>query len=124
MLPALLFVAQLERPPRGVLKLEEEALRRVAPGPGAWCSLADLHHGPELGLSRRLRPMEITCTASMLRVHYWENRANGGIRWKRMGEAHRRQRAATVHLVRAVVMRPWLDGHIATVVNEVAATRE
>ena len=58
----------------------------------------------------------------MLRVHYWENRDNGGIPWKRMAEAHRRQRAASVHLVRAVVMRPWLDGHIATIVNAVTAT--
>ena len=55
-LPVLLFVAQLKSPPPAVLALEEVALRRIAPGPGFWCSRLDLHHGPELGLGRRLRP--------------------------------------------------------------------
>ena len=41
-LPVLLFVAQLESSPPEILRLEEVAVRRVAPGPGLWCSHADL----------------------------------------------------------------------------------
>eukprot|EP00959_Pyramimonas_sp_CCMP1952_P468264 9492941-Pyramimonas_sp.AAC.1 len=47
-LPVLLFVAQLEAPPQAVLEMEAAAVRKVAPGPGWWCTPADMQHGSEL----------------------------------------------------------------------------
>ena len=118
-LPILLYVAQLEAPPAEVLAAEAVAIRRIAPGPGAWCSAADLHHGSDLGLAASVRPMRISCLAAMLRMHTWEAHLTGDLPWARLETELRRARTDTVHLVRAVRFRTWLDSHAPTVVRQV-----
>ena len=112
----LLFVAQLEYPPPAVLQLEKLAVRRIAPGPGAWCSPADLQHGLELGLSRQIRPLRETCMAAMLRMHAWESRADGGIPWRRLQQELVDARGNTDHVVHAARLHKWYAQHIPTVV--------
>ena len=41
-LSVLSFLAQLEHVPEFIYKLEEEALKQAAPGPGNWCNASDL----------------------------------------------------------------------------------
>lgn len=118
-LPVLLFVAQLEPPPTTVIQAEKAALRRIAPGPGNWCSPADLHHGHAYGLGAEMRPLAVSCRAAMLRTHAWESHCDGGVRWRRMAAELKTARADTTRLVRAVHLREWLDAHIPTGVQAV-----
>jgi len=119
-LPVLTFVAQLSSPPEAVLSLERTAVRRVAPGPGEWCQPADLHHAPDWGLARPMRPMQATCTGAMLRAHAWEGSGGQRIRWGAMAASLRRARAQTNHVVRAGRWAPWLDAHMAMCVHAAA----
>lgn len=121
-LSVLLFVAQLERPPASVLALEPLAVRKIAPGPGSWCSAADLHHGPDLGLSGKMRPLGATCSAAMLRVHSWEGHRDGGISWTRFRRELSEIRSGTDKQVRAVLWRQWYDRHYPSVVHDLAST--
>ena len=118
-LPVLLFVAQLESPPQWVLNMEKEAVRRVAPGPGAWCSNSDLHHGRALGLDAQMRPMLISAQAAMLRVHAWE-----GLPWTRLARQLADARSRTDHLLRAARCKEWLLTHMPTVMTETATDKE
>ena len=120
-LPVLTYVAQLEVPPPEALCLEDVAARKVAPGPAAWCSVKDLHHGHELGLDRTLRPLSISCSAAMLRIHAWENRADGGIPWRELANALEIRRRATEQIYRVVSFQKWFDMHIPTVVFALAS---
>ena len=97
-------------------------MRRVAPGPGEWCSTADLHHGAELGLAASVRPLQVSCAAAMLRTHTWEAHLAGRIAWAITEQELLRARADTVQQVRAVHFRTWLDAHAPTVVRN--AVRE
>ena len=74
-LPVITYVSQFERLPVHLLRHEAFAVRRLAPGVGDWISPHDLHHGRALGLATVLRPMEITCRASMLRFRTQEGGA-------------------------------------------------
>lgn len=78
-------MAQLEAPPKWVLRFEGAARSAVAPGPGFWCTARDLHHGDAPGLSACMRPVQASCQAAMLRVHAWEGGAEG-IDWGGMIE--------------------------------------
>ena len=83
-LPVLLFVAQLESPPRAVYEFGRKAVRAIAPGLGAWCQPQDFHLGDAFGLAQRLRPLKETCHAVMLRARAWEVCRGGGIPWERL----------------------------------------
>lgn len=116
----LMFVAQLETPPHWIADLEAEAVRRVAPGPGAWCSAADLHHGDAHGLGVRLRPLEISCVAARLRVHAWEDASHGRVPWRRLAAAFRDTRRRTDYLLRDVRWKGWFDRHMPSVIHDTA----
>eukprot|EP00959_Pyramimonas_sp_CCMP1952_P237356 4960706-Pyramimonas_sp.AAC.1 len=103
-LPVLLFVAQLERPPQSVLVAAAAAVRKVAPGPGWWCAPADMHHATELGLSTKIRHLLVSCQAAMLRTHAWEASASGGISWRGMA---RELLDASSHSDRVVLRGLW-----------------
>ena len=114
-LPTILSVAQLERPPKHVLDKEAVAVRRVAPGPGNWCSPADMHHGTDLGLATPLRPLAASCTAAMLRVHAYEAKGNDGIKWEEMANEFAAARRRCRRDGRLVRCGDCLDQHISTV---------
>jgi hypothetical protein len=80
----LTFVAQLQRPPDDLHNLESTAVRRIAPGPGNWCSVNDLKFGTFLGLHASLRPLHETCEAVMMRTFHWEAHSQGGIPWRHL----------------------------------------
>ncbi|CAK0838271.1 unnamed protein product [Prorocentrum cordatum] len=115
-LPTILFIAQLEAPPQEVIDRERVAVRRVAPGPGFWRSSADLRHGLDIGLAAHLRPLEISCRASMLRMHAWESRQDGGIDWKGMAAELVAARGRADRVMRVARFFAWLDRHIPTTV--------
>ena len=121
-LSVLLFVAQLESPPESFTALEAKAVRRIAPGPGEWCSPRDLHHGDDLGLSGHLRPLLASCRASMLRVHAWEGKPwrPDGIAWGRLCRDLVSARQATTFLVRAARWQDWYHSHMPTVAEAIA----
>ena len=62
------FVAQLEDVPDSVLKVEEWALRRLAPGPGNWISPEDLENLDKFGIGNGFRLLRHTHRAAKLRV--------------------------------------------------------
>ena len=79
-LPILSFVGQLCAPPREAFEAEEKALRAMCPGPGNWCSILDLHTMSEgFGQPRSFPSLAHMCAASQMRVHQWENYAQGGL---------------------------------------------
>ena len=94
-LPVLLFIAQLEVPPDSVIQMEKAAVRKVAPGPGEWCSVADMHHARELGQGVQLRPLQVTCCAVRLRTHAWEGGEGAGVPWGRLARDVRKAREDT-----------------------------
>ena len=96
-------------------------MRRVAPGPGFWCTPADLHHARDLGLASRLSPLLISCQAAMLRMHAWEDRANRGIRWTGFASALAAARQQSYFIVRAARWKSWLDRHTPTMIKSVVA---
>ena len=117
-LPVLLFVAQLEAPPQAVLEMEAAAVRKVAPGPGWWCTPADMQHGSELGLSARMRHLRASCQAAMLRTHAWEARSTGGIPWNQLSRQLTEARARADHLTLRRCCLPWFAQHTPTVVTK------
>jgi hypothetical protein len=62
------FVAQLEDIPEEVKKAEEQAMRRLAPGPGNWVVLQDLENLDLFGIGKGFRLIECTACASKLRL--------------------------------------------------------
>jgi hypothetical protein len=111
----LTFVAQLRRPPPDIHSLEAVAIRRIAPGPGNWCSLEDMTHGTLLGLHNAVRPLEATCEAAMLRTFHWEAHAQGGIPWKKLrGQLQTALRQSDTVVLRAT-WEEWLASHTPTV---------
>ena len=120
-LPVVLFVAQLEEPPGHVLALEQKAVRAIAPGPGNWCNPQDLHFGDALGLAHRLRPLQETCQASMLRMHRWEAHADEGTSWARLRTELNDNLSSTRFLVRRGTWDNWYKSHAPTVVLKVVA---
>ena len=49
LLPTLLFIAQLEHPPKATLLAETRAQKSIAAGPKDWCRMQDLQHLKDLG---------------------------------------------------------------------------
>ncbi|CAK0875641.1 unnamed protein product [Prorocentrum cordatum] len=115
-LSVLLFVGQVETPPDFVLRLEARAVRRIAHGPGNWCSPRDLHHARDLGQSINLRLLAVPCKAAMLRLR--EQEATGaGIRWRHLERALTHTKGSTMHLHGLVDWKPWFDARLPTVVE-------
>ena len=66
--PTLEFVAQLCVPPEAVCKAIIGALRRLASGPGNWCTIKDLEQLHLLGLPSSFRTLQCTAKAAKFRV--------------------------------------------------------
>jgi hypothetical protein len=111
----LAFVAQLQRPPAELGRLEAEAVRKIAPGPGHWCSPADLKHGPTLGLQGSLRPLREMCEAAMLRTLHWEAHMKGGIAWDNMRHKLRHALLTSDNLVIQAAWADWFRSHAPSV---------
>ena len=62
------YVAQLEHIPEEATKAEEEAMRKLAPGPGNWIVLQDLENLHHLGFSSGFRLIGYTSYAAKLRL--------------------------------------------------------
>ena len=62
------FVAQLRLPPQEVEQAILRATRRLAPGPGSWCTHADLENLKQFGFSIEFRTLDKTAKAAKLRV--------------------------------------------------------
>jgi hypothetical protein len=54
--------------PESVLKIEEKALRKLAPGPGNWISPEDLENLDQFGIGNGFRLLRHTHRAAKLRV--------------------------------------------------------
>ena len=65
---ALEFVAQLCTPPGNIDDMMNSALRKLAPGPGNWCTTRDLEHLQLYGLPASFRTLVFTAKAAKLRV--------------------------------------------------------
>jgi hypothetical protein len=91
-LPTLLYVAQLRKPPAEVLAEEARALSRVLPGPGGWITQQEAFTlAGARGARQSLHSLEDCTKAAQLRVYHWEARRQGGLRaaqrWHTLREA-------------------------------------
>ena len=72
-LPVLTHLSQLMRPPDDLLKAEEQALRRITPGPTAWISKSDLWWLRALtGHPCSVASLRLTSQAAQTRVRVWD----------------------------------------------------
>ena len=80
LLSVLLFVGQVEHPPKDAFDMELWALRRVAPGPYRWALATDLWRlRTAFGLPFRFRSLEWSCRAAQMRVYWQEAGTSGGL---------------------------------------------
>jgi hypothetical protein len=80
-LPILSFVGQLSKPPDAALQAEAHAFRLMFPGPGNWCTQADLHYMSSFfGQSKDLPSLAHMCSAAQKRVFVWEDLRQGGLK--------------------------------------------
>ena len=68
LVPVLEFVGQLCIPSQTVRDTIADALRRLAAGPGNWCTIADLEHLDCFGLQNGFRTIDATAKAAKLRL--------------------------------------------------------
>ena len=68
LVPVLEFVAQLCIPSQAVQDIVADALRRLAAGPGNWCTISDLEHLDSFGLQNGFRTIHASAKAAKLRL--------------------------------------------------------
>ena len=68
LVPTLEFVGQLCVPSDAVTNAISSALRRLATGPGYWCTISDLEHLQSFGFPLEFRTLEKTARAAKIRV--------------------------------------------------------
>ena len=116
-LPILTFVAQLQHSSRATLLAESKANTKIAPGPAACCSMADLQHLKNIHAHTEARNLTTTAHAAMLRTALWENHAQGGIQWTRMKQELIHAQQHSPHLGRAGKHHDWHNHHMATTLH-------
>ena len=72
-------------------------------------------------MASRLSPLAISCQAAMLRMHAWEGRASGGIRWTGFASALAAARQQSYFVVREARWKSWLDSHTPTMIKTVVS---
>ena len=103
------FLVQLDSLPPEWEALEAWALRRLAPGPFAWCLPTDLHRLKSwYGMPKDFSDMAIRQRAAKIRVAWTEARAQGGAPLARWCSELRDLNSNSPYLVRRV---RWADWH-------------
>ena len=119
----LSYVSQLEAPPETVLAAEQDALRRVAPGPGFWAISEDLWYLKEnFGFPVSFAHLRLGAWAAQIRVATLEDRRNGGLHVRTRARALRNARGGTDYMERVVRWRSWYDRSHVLVLDQ-AVTR-
>ena len=106
-LPVLAFVLQLDELPPDWKQLEAKALRRMAPGPGNWCTPEDLHNLKRWGMPKDFPDPEGIALAAKLRVATYENAANGGLRVAHKARELQEWLVQSPHLDRIHLWASW-----------------
>ena len=103
-------MSQLEAPPETVLAAEQDALRRVAPGPGFWAISEDLWYLKEnFGFPVSFAHLRLGAWAAQIWVATLEDRRNGGLHVRTRARALRNARGGTDYMERVVRWRSWYD---------------
>ena len=115
-LPVLAFTAQTAQPTQSVLELEGWALRRAAPGPGAWATSQDLWAlGDHYGLPKSFGSVWETALAAQLRVEQFENAAEGGLRIEELRGQLGRALTCSPFPARAASWSTWFEAAVPEV---------
>ena len=115
----LLFVGQLERPAPAALNAESAMLRRVAVGPGNWCTPEDLWHLRECyGMPTSFRSLQVSTLAGQVRVATWEAKSTGGLRHEQKVRELDAAMKNTVFLHRLALWAAWYQNAHARVLGD------
>ena len=113
-LPILSFLAQFKTPTDEVFQAEEEALRRMLPGPYRWCSKNDAFAlATHYGQARDFTSLEHMSIAARSRLLVCENIKHGGLRILELcSEIEEAGRSSTQTLHRQRLWSEWYRGGI------------
>lgn len=79
LLPILLYVAQLCRPPEKIRRLVDDVMLRTWPGPFNRVQPKDLKHLKELGFQSQFKDLGTVALAAQYRVAHWDSYQGGGL---------------------------------------------
>ena len=113
-LPALLFVAQLQTPTDEAFRAEKKVAAKIATGRASWCKTTGLAHMKNPGAPVELRDLKINAEAAMARTAMWENTTNGGIRWKTLTREFQQAQNEMKYIARNAHRSDWREKHIPT----------